>query len=81
MPETPPTDAAGLDNFVLLNYYDLPLTEYIAYTRTGDRSFSYVRAKSVLTHGGSILTGSNKEHSSDFEQWLWPTPGTPASVG
>src|SRR5688572_13651163 len=35
-PEVPPTDWAALDRFVLLNYYDLPLTEYIAYQRTGD---------------------------------------------
>ena len=35
-PVTPPTDATSLDSFVLLNYYDLPLTEYIAYMRTKD---------------------------------------------
>lgn len=35
---TPPevTDANAYNAWILLNYYDLPLTEYIAYKRTGD---------------------------------------------
>jgi hypothetical protein len=35
-PDKPPTDAEALNTFILLNYYDLPLTEYIAYKRSGD---------------------------------------------
>ena len=38
-PTVPPTDPAALDQFVMLEYYDLPLAEYVAYTRTGDPTF------------------------------------------
>src|SRR4030095_5764357 len=38
-PTTPPTDPTALNDFILLNYYDLPLTEYIAYSRTQDVTF------------------------------------------
>src|SRR5688572_20635194 len=38
-PVTPPTDDNGLNSFILLHYYDLPLTLYIAYRRTGDPTF------------------------------------------
>jgi hypothetical protein len=44
-PVTPTTDEAGADNFVLLNYYDLPLSEYIAYARTGDAAFQTLARK------------------------------------
>src|SRR5215213_3775855 len=30
-PDTPPTDLTALNSFVLLQYYDLPLTEYVVY--------------------------------------------------
>ena len=38
-PITPPTDEIGANSFVLLNYYDLPLSEYIAHRRSGDLQF------------------------------------------
>src|SRR5690348_1424313 len=38
-PLVAPSDPDALNSFVLLNYYDLPLTEYIAYKRTGDPTF------------------------------------------
>jgi hypothetical protein len=44
-PVTPPTDEAGADNFVLLNYYDLPFSEYITYARTGDTAFQALARK------------------------------------
>src|SRR6185503_3057090 len=33
-----PTDPVTVDQFVMLNYYDLPLTLYIAYKGSGDTS-------------------------------------------
>jgi hypothetical protein len=43
-PDVPPTDPAALNDYVLLNYYDLPLTEYVAYQRTKDPVFlAYAR--------------------------------------
>jgi hypothetical protein len=38
-PATPPTDESGLNSFILLNYYDLPLSLRIAYERTKDPQF------------------------------------------
>ena len=38
-PVTPPTDPTALNDFALLQYYDLPLTEYIVHARTGDPTF------------------------------------------
>src|SRR5687768_1634929 len=38
-PADPPTDDNGLNAFILLHYYDLPLSLYIAYRRTNDSSF------------------------------------------
>src|SRR5688500_2835255 len=68
-PTTPPTDAAGVDNFVLLNYYDLPLTEYIAYARTGDGAFlSYAQkcADAWWRHPDWIKQGAQRDFSNGY---------------
>ena len=82
---TVPDDAAnrcpGLDSFVLFNYYDLPLTEYIAYTRTGDATFlAYAQkcADSWWQHPQWIQQGAQTEISSNG---MAHRQGTPASVG
>jgi len=70
-PETPPTDAAGLDAFILLHYYDLPLTMYVAYRRTGDARFLTLArrcADSWWKHPTWIEQGTIR---------LWPDQATP----
>lgn len=46
-PATPPTDDAGLNSFILLNYYDLPLSLYIAHKRTNDPTFLTLARKAA----------------------------------
>lgn len=70
-PVTPPTDDNGLNSFILLNYYDLPLTMYIAYKRTGDQVFlDYFRkaADAWWQHPTWIGEGSIR---------LWPDSAAP----
>ena len=68
-PTTPPTDAASLDTFVLLNYYDLPLTEYIAYARTGDAAFlAYAQkcADAWWKHPDWIKQGAQRDFGNGY---------------
>lgn len=72
-PETPPTDPNELNSFILLQYYDLPLTEYIAYSRTGDPAFlAYAQrcADSWWRHPTWIMEGNQRE----FENGKTPPP-------
>jgi hypothetical protein len=72
-PDVPPTDATALNDFVLLNYYDLPLTEYIAWKRTGDPLFlDYARkcADAWWQMPGWIDSGTQL----DFANGKGPTP-------
>lgn len=46
-PATPPTDDNGLNSFILLHYYDLPLVLYITYKRTGDVTFLALARKAA----------------------------------
>jgi len=72
-PVTAPTDPDALNSFVLLNYYDLPLTEYIAYKRTGDVTFlNYARtcADAWWTHPQWIQSGAQR----DFANGKGPAP-------
>ena len=82
-PTTPPTDAASLDSFVLLNYYDLPLTEYIAYARTGDAAFlAYAQkcADAWWKHPDWIKQGAQRDFGNGYgstaktrrHRWLNP---------
>ena len=70
-PVTPPsasaTDADALNSFVLLNYYDLPLTEYIAYARSGDATFlGYAEkcADAWWQHPTWIMQGAQRDFSN-----------------
>lgn len=72
-PNVPPSDPAALDSFVLLNYYDLPLTEYIIYARTGDPTFlAYAQkcADSWWRHPDWIKEGMQR----DFDNGRTPPP-------
>jgi hypothetical protein len=72
-PVTPPTDADPLNSFVLLQYYDLPLTEYIAYKRTSDPVFlSYAQkcADAWWKHPQWIMEGAQR----DFSNGKGPAP-------
>src|SRR5689334_17752051 len=72
-PATVPTDPDALNSFVLLNYYDLPLTEYIAYKRTGDVTFlNYARkcADAWWAHPQWIQSGAQR----DFDNGQGPPP-------
>ena len=44
-PVVPPTDPVALDKFVMLQYYDLPWTEYAAHQMTGDPKFLVLARK------------------------------------
>lgn len=44
-PATPPTDEAGLNSFVLRQYYDLPYSLYVAYQRSNDALFQSLARK------------------------------------
>lgn len=46
-PAEPPTDDNGLNSFILLHYYDLPLSLYIAHRRTGDSTFLTLARKAA----------------------------------
>jgi uncharacterized protein (TIGR03437 family) len=70
---TPPTDPAALNDFVLLQYYDLPLTEYIVHARTGDATFlGYARkcADAWWQHPDWIKAGGQR----DFGNGKTPPP-------
>src|ERR1043166_7035583 len=74
-PDVPPplTDPTALNDFVLLNYYDLPLTEYIAYKRTGDVTFlNFARkcADAWWQHPQWIQSGAQR----DFDNGQGPPP-------
>ncbi len=72
-PVTPPTDPDQLNSFILLNYYDLPLTEYIAHKRTQDPTFlTYARkcADAWWKHPQWIIEGTQR----DFENGRGPAP-------
>src|SRR6185369_2227034 len=66
-PDIPPTDPTALNDFVLLNYYDLPLTEYIIYKRTGDPTFlGYAEkcADAWWQHPQWIQSGAQRDFSN-----------------
>ena len=66
-PDTPPTDPTALNDYVLLNYYDLPLTEYISYKRTGDPTFlGYAEkcADAWWKHPQWIQSGAQRDFSN-----------------
>lgn len=72
-PTTPPTDPNALNSFILLHYYDLALTEYIAHKRSGDPIFlAYARkcADSWWKHPSWIKEGAQR----DFENGQGPAP-------
>lgn len=74
-PDVPPplTDPTALNAFVLLNYYDLSLTEYIVYKRTGDPVFlGYARkcADAWWQHPQWIQSGAQR----DFDNGQGPPP-------
>ena len=57
-PATPPTTELEIDNYILTHYYDLGLTEYVAYRRTGDPIFlSYARKVSDSWWLGPYIQG------------------------
>ncbi len=71
-PAVPPGDATALNGYILnLQYYDLPLTLYIAAKRTGDAAFTALArnvADSWWQHPQWIGGGSIR---------LWPDSATP----
>src|SRR5689334_8646873 len=74
-PATPPplSDWQALDAFVMLQYYDLPLNEYIAYRRTGDPVFlAYAQkcADAWWQHPSWIKQGTQR----DFDNGATPPP-------
>ncbi len=72
-PDVPPSEANALNDFVLLNYYDLPLTEYIAYQRSGDPVLlGYARkcADAWWQHPQWIKSGAQR----DFDNGQGPPP-------
>lgn len=72
-PAVPPTEANALNSFVLLHYYDLAMTEYIAHSRSGDPIFlEYARraADSWWLHPQWIQGGVQR----DFDNGRGPAP-------
>ncbi|HEU4765786.1 MAG TPA: Ig-like domain-containing protein, partial [Pyrinomonadaceae bacterium] len=72
-PDTPPTDPTALNSFVLLQYYDLPLTEYVVYSRTGDPAFLAYAQKCAdvwWKHPDWIREGMQR----DFDNGRTPPP-------
>lgn len=72
-PVTPPTDADGLNSFILLNYYDLPLNLYIVHKRTGSAEFLTLArrcADAWWQHPQWIKSGAQR----DFDNGQGPPP-------
>lgn len=70
-PDTPPTDPEALNTFILLNYYDLPMVEYVTYYRTGDSAYLTLARKCAdawWKHPDWIGQGSIRQ---------WPNSATP----
>lgn len=73
-PPIPPTDASALNSYVLnLQYYDLPLSLYIANNRTGDPAFVTMSMNAAISwwqHPQWIKSGAQR----DFDNGQGPPP-------